>query len=362
MKLQCICSHFRYILLFVCLACTSNFSYAEEIKSEHIYRSPEERREAGLQTEITDWLTFSGLIEVEWARDLLVYGESTPDVKILSNVEALQLGFEASFFDELHAVLVLELEHDEDNKIHSAVDEAVLVIEVDDFEIEAGRLTLPFGEYYSHFISDPLLAFGEKRNDGIVLTYEVSDAIDSAVFAAGGNAAKPDGDKIDWGFNIELRNTDESIKASIGYLSDLADTDELLLQDNNNRYQKRIAALNANLLIGFKSFEITAEYVAALGSFLELPAESDHPAAFNIELAYFPTTDIQIAFRTELSRELEDAPKRQVGISATFIFLHSMTFTVEYLSGKFKQNFVQDDDDKAFDKTTTLVGRLTYAF
>ena len=29
------------------------------------YRTPRERREAGLKTKLTDWITFSGLVEVE---------------------------------------------------------------------------------------------------------------------------------------------------------------------------------------------------------------------------------------------------------------------------------------------------------
>lgn len=356
-KLRYLCIIFFVHLMFVHISL-----HAAVNKSEHIYRSPEERREAGLKSEITDWLTFSGLLEVERVRESQVYVDNLPDLDINDDTEALQLGFEAEFTENIKAELVYELEKDEQNKTHSLIEEAILIIEVDAVELEIGRQTVPFGEYYSHFISDPLLAFGEKLDDSIIITFEASDNIDLALFVSEGRAAEAGENSRDWGANVELRNVDESIKVSIAYLSDLADTDELLLQDFVNAYQKRVAAWNINALFGFQSYEITAEFVAALDSFAELDAEISRPVAFNVELAYFPSTDIRFALRAENSKELEDAAAEQYGISSTFVFARSMTLSIEYLTGRYKHDFVFDDNDLPFDKIETFALQLGFAF
>lgn len=334
----------------------------DEIKSEFIYRSPEERREAGLKTELTDWLTISGLIEVERAKESSTYVSNIPDIDVDDDVETLQLALEAEFSDNIKAVVVYELEKNEKNVTKSTLEEAVLIIDINDFEIEAGRQTVPFGEFYSHFITDPFLSFGEKLDDNIVLTYEANVYVDIAAFVSEGVASQEGEKTRDWGFNIELRNAEESIKVSVGYLSDLADTDELLLQDFNNTYQERVPAWNVNALLGFDSFEVTIELVEALDSFVELEKNADRPSAFNIEIAYFPHPDIQIAIRSETSKELEDAAEKQYGISTTLVFAGSMTFSIEYLTGTFKRDFVVDDDDRSFDKTETFAFQFAFAF
>jgi len=343
------------------------YAFAEEvkvkkdIKSEFIYRSPEERREAGLKTELTDWLTFSGLVEIERVNEKSIYVSDIPDIEIDDDTEVLQLGFEIEFTDNIQAVFVYEFERDELDNTNSMIEEVVLIIEIDNFEIEAGRQTVPFGEYYSHFITDPSLSFGEKLDDNIVLTYEASDYVDIAIFVSEGNASKAGEKTRDWGLNLELRNEEESIKVSVGYLSDLADTDEQLLFDFNNIYQERVPAWNMNALLGFDNFEITAEIVEALDSFVELDRTIDRPSAFNIELAYFPIPEIQIAIRSETSKELEDAPEKQYGISTTVVFARSMTVSVEYLTGSYKDNFVFDDDSP-FDKIETFAFQFAFAF
>lgn len=349
-------------ILFVHLLCINNALYAEEIKSEYIYRSPEERREAGLKTELTEWLTFSGLLEIERERESLIYLDNIPDIKLDDDTEVLQLGFDFTFTKNISGILLFEFEQDEQNNSHTVIEEAALQIESDNAELELGKQTVPFGEYYSHFITDPLLSFGEKLDSNIVITIEASDYVDIAVFASEGKASKPGEKTRDWGTNLELRNEDESLKLAIGYLSDLADTDERLLEEYDNTYQRRVPALNINALMGFESSEITVEYITALDEFVELDKEFNKPSAFNVELAYFPTTDIQIAIRAETSKKLEDAPSRQYGISTTFVFARSMTFSIEYLTGTFKRDSVSDDDDNIFDKTQTLAAQFALTF
>jgi hypothetical protein len=100
--------------------------------STRIYRNPEERREAGLGTELTDWLTFSGLFELEKNYTQFKYDNA---------------------------------------------------IDIGEAGIQLGKLNLPFGEYYSHFVTGPLLEFGETRKNAIIFDYGITDGLEVSVFA-----------------------------------------------------------------------------------------------------------------------------------------------------------------------------------
>ena len=52
---------------------------------------------------------------------------------------------------------------DDDGSNQQTIDEAILAFEGGDFELELGKLFVPFGEYFQPFRSGPLLEFGETR-------------------------------------------------------------------------------------------------------------------------------------------------------------------------------------------------------
>lgn len=334
---------------------------AGEIGSELIYRSPEERREAGLKRQLNEWLVFSGLVELEYVYETMDYVSNIPAIDSSSNTKTLQLGLEAQLSEGVQLVTVYEIERSQ-NKSRHDVDEMVLIAVLDRLEIEAGRLTVPFGEFYSHFITDPVLAFAEKRDDSVVVTYGLTDNIDVALYVAKGRVTKADGSETDWGVNIELRNGDESVKTSIAYLSDLSDTDEMLLQDVGGVYQRRVSAIDFNMLVGFENYELTVEYIAATDSFVELPADRNRPSSVNVEFAYYPEPDIQLAARLERSDEVEEGPAQRSGFAATFVFQESMTLSIEYLHGSFDDNFVVDDNDDFFSNSDIFSAQFNVVF
>ena len=50
-----------------------------------------------------------------------------------------------------------------------------------------------------------------------------------------------------------------ALRVGVGYLSDLAESDERFLRAEGDRYIQRVSAWNAYALFGFDKFEITAE-------------------------------------------------------------------------------------------------------
>ena len=333
-----------------------------------IYRSPEERREAGLGRQVTDWLKLSGLVEAE---KLYIENDFGDDIKQRQNDRPtvnLQLGFEIEIADWLEGEFIFEVENDfeataNENQLHGEWDEAFIEISVGEWSVKLGRLYMPFGEYYSHFVTGPILEFGETRGDGLVVDYSFDDAIEISGFVFDSNVERDNQNgSLDWGASMEYTSENEALRFGIGYLSDLAESDEMFLEDENNRYEKRVSAWNSYLLFGFNHFEITAEYVQANGRFREFENSEDEPNSYNLELAYFPRPSWQIAFRYEHSDEFSDEPRHQYGIASTWASGDHMTLTMEYLHGTYENKFAFDDDDNDQEDRDTIAIELSVEF
>ena len=326
-----------------------------------LYRSPSERREAGLHREVTEWLSISGLAEIETEHQDFDFAGGGSGGSDHTTTTTLQLGLDFSFTESIAAELVFEYEIDSG---HALLDEGIVQYEGENFSIEAGRLYVPFGEYYSHFVTGPVLEFGETRGNALIVDYALTDSIDVFAFGIEGEAGKPgeSGSRIDWGGGFEFASDDESILISAGYFSDMADTDEELLEDFDNRYRRRVGGINAHALIGGDGFEITAEYIGALQDFEELDDSEDRPWAANLEVAWFPLHDIMLAARIETSDEVPDAPELQYGLSASWLVGRHINIVVDYLYGEFANDFVFDDDDNEIDSRHLLAAQLSLAF
>lgn len=309
-----------------------------------IYTTREERRDAGLRHEVTDGLTVSGLLELEGAAQQFALrdDDTTPGDSEYSGV--LELSAELEPAEWLTGEVIYEIERESETGWREpGLDEATAAVEVGAFELEGGRLYVPFGEYFSHFVSGPILEFGETRGAGAKLSWSPDDRLDVAAFTLRGRA-RPLGQRRrdwDWGVAVEASPFAAGTFAA-SYLSDLADSEERLLEDSDDRYVRRVPALSGYAALGAGDVEMTAEYVGALRGFRELDADRNRPCAWNVELAYFPLDPVQVALRAEGSREIEDEPDAQYGIAVAWRFLPVASITVEYLRGRYRRGLAED--------------------
>ncbi|MCH7815680.1 MAG: hypothetical protein IIC60_03815, partial [Proteobacteria bacterium] len=110
----------KWSLIFSLLLSTGHLSAQQaadlitDIEVERVgnYRTREDRREAGLGTEITDWLTFSGLVEVETFREVTQFDVELADHYDFTTDPAVQAAFDISIFDIFEAELILEYSED----------------------------------------------------------------------------------------------------------------------------------------------------------------------------------------------------------------------------------------------------------
>jgi len=330
-------------------------------KKVKLYHSPSERREAGLGRQITDWLSVSGLAEVEAEYQDFGFSGHKANKSDYSTTKTLQLGLNFTITDEISAEFVFEYEIDSD---HSLLEEGIVKYEGEQLGIEGGRLFIPFGEYYSHFAIGPILEFGETRGNALVFEYGLTDTVDVYVYSMESKAEKQNGSGkfLDWGGGFEIASEDESMNINAGYFSDLAETDDQLLDDFDNKYEHRVGGLAVNALFGWETHEITAEYVGALRSFNELDSVEERPWAANLEIAWFPRNNLQLAARLEASGDIPDEPAFQTGLSATWLIGYRLNITLDYLYGKFRNNSVFDDNDNEIDDRHLVAAQLSFEF
>jgi hypothetical protein len=317
---------------------------ASSDEGHHFYRNPEERREAGLGTAITDWLKISGLVELEreQARTHFIDGISSTEKGNL--VKTLQLGFDFRFAEHVEAELVVEAEDDDKSRL--IIDEVSISWEWDEIGLTVGRYSPNFGEYYSHLITGPILEFGETRANTVSIDYSFNEQLQIELFFLESEVdSSTKSNEFDWGMLLEWESEDESFRLGASYLSDIGESDEGFFYDFNSTYQDRIAALSAYALWGFDNVEITAEMVKTLTPIKEFDDKFNQPQAFNFELAFYPTADSQLALRYETSDQLEDSPEKRYGFGVRWQVFKNINVAAEYLVAKYPIEAMREGDE-----------------
>jgi hypothetical protein len=334
----------------------------ESSEVEKKYRTREEQREAGLQTEITPWLTLSGLLEGETTSDRFFPQDRGAAFKIRDDSATLQLGLIVDLFGLAEAETVVEYDSSPD-KFFS--EEAFVTFEFEPMELSLGKQFTPLGLYFSGFVTGPMLEFGETSARRVAsLTYGPSDDFDLTLTAYRGRVSEVgEGEAWDWAVGFEAWPSD-GLSFGLSYQSDLADADERLLEDDH--YLKRVAVASGYLLGVTDAFEFSLEAIAALDDFRELEKDLNRPVAWNAEVVYFfPKYDIDLAFRIEQSRELEDEPEHRYGAALTWYLDKRINLTMEYLRARFGPDSLaidRNEDDISIRYVNTMSAKLSIVF
>ena len=349
MQLSLAAIFFPLTLLSPIAAVSDQASGGDALRTDgaRIYRSLEERREAGVGIPVADWLTISGLLEVELGQRRDKVQNAAPELRDDVFSSSVQLGFEAVLAEFLKAEALFNAEWDDGQR--TTLDEAFLSLDFESLEIEAGRLYPPFGEFYSYFVTGPLLEFGETRGTALVASYGIADTAEVSFFVLDGetDGSKKKSDSVNFGFGIDLVSEHRVVKAGGAYLYDLADASTVSEFDFVNVERNRVGGLTGYVLLGVGSIEISAEIVGAIHEFEAFDEEVNRPVAWNLEVAYGHRPSLLFALRFEGSDELPDEPERQVGLAATWRMNKYASVSAEYLFGRYKDDFVFDDGGNA---------------
>ncbi len=313
---------------------------------------------------LADKVKLSGLIEVEAG-----YVNFDPDTGSSEDesdltLATVELGIDADFTKHVSGHVLFLWEEDEEDD-HIIVDEGYIRLDGEDvlpLYLQAGKMYVPFGNFDSMFISDPLtLELGETRESAAIIGY-ANDMIDLSIGAFNGDVDEAGKDNhIDSFVASAVYTMPEGaveglgLTGGISWISNIADSDALG-DEIGDEISDKVAGLGAFVTATLNErWTLIAEYVGALDEFEagELADDKLEPKTWNVELGCAVTDALEVALRYEGGDDLGDLlPDSQYGIAASYGLFEGTTLAVEYLHGEFENDDEQD----------VLTAQLAYEF
>ena len=228
-----------------------------------------------LGTVLANWserITLSGLLEIEACYVDVDFdkarGEAGSDL-VLATVE---LGIDAELTDSTSAHVLLLWEEDATEPIE--VDEAFIVLDgIADTPtwIKAGKIYIPFGNFTSNMISDPLtLVLGETHASALEVGFKLGGIYALAYVFNGDIDAAGKDDHID-NFGAQLGYSMERegfrLGAGISYINNLIDSDcwgDEFQDFGGYEINASIGGFGAHAVVEAGAFNFIAEYVCAV--------------------------------------------------------------------------------------------------
>jgi len=255
----------------------------------------ETREEKTDPAKISDYVTLSGVIEVEMAAGDDFAGDNFSSIDLAT----AELGLDIKATDWAAGRLLLKYE-DADDEDHFFIDEAFILLgdtERFPLSLTAGKFYMPFGNFATNMISDPLtLEIGEINDAGLSLGFE-SHGFSAALYGYKGMNETGSSDTIK-GFGAMAgygyKQDAFSVNGGLSWINNIADSDGVMADAFDDAgldsIQKHIGGLGAHLGIGYGPVSLIGEYIRALDQFAfeEVPFldRGAEPDAWNVELAY----------------------------------------------------------------------------
>jgi len=253
---------------------------------------PAQPAQAATSASWSDRITLSGVVEVEAA-----YADTDNDDESDITLATVELAIDTQVTDWVNVHALALFEEGEEND-HLIIDEGIITIgnsDVSPFYIAAGRMYVPFGNFESNMISDPLtLELGETRETAIQLGFE-SDGFHGSAFTANGDARENGNERIDYfganlGFGKEAEDG-SGFDLGISFVNSIADSDSLqgTVTDADN-LDDETPGIGAYATLRRGNFTLIGEYLGATEDFaaadLTFDGSGAEPESWNLEAGY----------------------------------------------------------------------------
>ena len=274
----------------------SNYELEQEIRKlrGQIQKTAGEEGVESFVKAITDRVTFSGLVEIELGFENDFYDDDSSDITLAT----VEFGIEAVLADWAVANLVLLWEEDDTEEL--VIDVGTITfgnLEKCPFYLSVGKMYVPFGNFESNMISDPLtLEIAETRESALQIGFEHSGFYGSMYVFNGDIDEDGEDNEIEcFGANAgyALENDDISLDIGIGWINNMLDSDGFgdLIEDAGLALEDYAGGFCFHAILNTGPFTIIGEYIGgtddpefgpAGGPFVEVDAIE----AWNIELGY----------------------------------------------------------------------------
>lgn len=312
-------------------------------------------------------ISFNGLIEVEG-----VYGKTNFDEPTLNDEDSsditlatVELGVDVAIAKHVSGHVVLLWEEDSDESVE--VDEGFILIDGEErfpAYLRAGKFYLPFGNFTSNMVSDPLtLELGEINESAVEIGFKQGGFYGAVYFFNGdideeGQDSHVDNYGATVGYTLEQENFNVDVGAH--YINNLIDSDgwgdhfeeevdAAALNNDTLELNDYVDGFGAHIVIDIANFTLIGEYIGALDDpeylLNGIKIKGDAIAAWNTEVCY--TFDVaeretSVAIAYQGSDDAGDfiAESRYVAAASVAVIDYT-TASLEYLHEKF------ENDDKS---------------
>lgn len=324
---------------------------------------------------INDVVSLSGSIEGDYRLTKVKSGEDASEF-ILDTVELIM---DIKVVDWATGKIVIDYDGDDEDFY---LDEANITLgktEAFPFFLTAGKLYVPFGNFSTNMIQDPLTqTLGEINPKGVIVGYE-ANGFTGTVFTYNGmdrgdNPAHDENDAVN-GFGAAVayhyEQDDMGFNAGIAWVSNIGDSSTItdFLEDDQAIFSltDEVPGISLNLGGTYKAFSAIAEYTAAMDSFdaTEVPygLQGAEPKALNTELAYTTAilnkeTVFAIGYQKSWEAAALDLPEHRYITTASMNIFDGTTVMLEYYIDK----FYDEDPDASKDSGYGFTTRLKYEF
>jgi len=319
-----------------------------------------EQKQEGVLGKWADKITLSGVIEVEACYE--DYDSDNPATKDKDGdssditLATVELGVDVDIIKHVKGRVLFLWEEDDTEPVD--VDEGFITLDGEDvvpLYLNVGKFYVPFGNFESHFISDPLtLELGETRESALTVGY-VNEWLDFSVSAFNGDVDEIGEDNhiesfvAGASFSVpEELISNFGITGGLSYISNIADSDGLE-GETPGEIKDYVGGFNAFLSISFTDkFFLEFEYLGALDEFKAGELSFDggkkfQPETWNFELAYAATDRLEVAVKYEGGDDLGDfLPEDQYGAAVTYGLFENTSLALEYLHGEFENDDERD--------------------
>jgi phosphate-selective porin len=116
------------------------------------------------------------------------------------------------------------------------------------------------------------------------------------------------------------------------------------------------------LQYAWSNLELLIQHVSADSAFRELELQINQPKSSSLQLGWYITDKLRVAWRYQRSAELEEAPETENGLGLVWHPVKQLRLAVEYLQADFPRNWVTDDDDHWLRQQQTLQAQISWFF
>ncbi|MCF8037429.1 MAG: LbtU family siderophore porin [Desulfobacteraceae bacterium] len=310
---------------------------------------------------LMDAVSVSGLLEAEASYSDPDDGGESSDITL----STMELGLDAALSDYVSGHVLFLREEDDTDPVE--MDEGYITLSGglgSQYRLQAGRFYVPFGNFDTAFVSDPLtLELGETRENSVLGGYSAEFmALSAGVFNGDIDESGETDDHVEHFFGAaDFRLPGQALPGvgitfGISYISSIADSDGLSEQNDFNDdgdpvgIEDTVGGVSAYISASaLERFFLELEYLAATSDFatgdLTDITGSAHPRAWHVELAGLIAGSVGAGIQYAGTEDCGGfLPEKRYGAVFFVEPFENTWFGVEYLLDEYENN---DESDTA---------------